>query len=278
MKKLIILILIGALGGTYWFVLRDKMMVSEDPNHLVLYGNVDIRDVVLGFRVPGRIDSLHFEEGDTVKKGEVMSTLDRVPNQQELDVRIAEQAEIEVRLKNAEKNYKRRAALVKTGAVSKTSFDDALALRDEAKAQIVTALTRSALAKTNLADTTLFAPSDGTILTRIVEPGSIVSQGSGVYSMALLDPAWIRCYIDEPNLSAIFPGQQADVTTDGGQSYRGQVGFISPQAEFTPKTVETTQLRTDLVYRLRVVVENPDKGLRQGMPVTVRLVKRNHGE
>ena len=278
MKKLIILFLIAAIGGIYWFVVRDKIMISEDPNHLVLYGNVDIRDVILGFRVSGRIDSLQFEEGDTVKKGDVMSTLDRLPYQQELHVRKAEQAEIEVRLKNAEKNYRRRAVLVQTGAVSKTSFDDALAARDEAKAQIVTAVTKTALAETHLADTELIAPSDGTILTRILELGSIVSVGSGVYSMALPDPAWVRCYVDEPDLGAIFPGQQADVLTDGGKMYRGQVGFISPQAEFTPKTVETTQLRTDLVYRLRVIVDNPDKGLRQGMPVTVRLAKRNHGE
>ena len=278
MKKIIILILIAAMGGIYWFILRDKMMVSEDPNHLVLYGNVDIRDVVLGFRVPGRIDSLSFEEGDRVKKGEVMATLDQVPYQQELNQQKAEQGEIEVRLKNAEKNYKRRAALVKTGAVSKTSFDDATAARDEAKAQIVTALTRTALAETNLTDTVIRSPSDGTILTRILEPGSIVSSGSGVYTLALIDPVWIRCYVDEPNLGNIFPGQHAEVFTDGGKSFHGQVGFISPQAEFTPKTVETTQLRTDLVYRLRVIVANPVQGLRQGMPVTVKLAKRNHGE
>jgi len=79
----------------------------------------------------------------------------------------------------------------------------------------------------------------------------------------------VRTYVDEPNLGNVHPGLAATVTTDSGGRYTGQVGFISPQAEFTPKNVETRQLRTDLVYRLRVIVDNPDQGLREGMPVTV---------
>jgi HlyD family secretion protein len=88
---------------------------------------------------------------------------------------------------------------------------------------------------------------------------------------------WVRTYVDEPDLGQVYPGQKATVRTDSGGVYKGQVGFISPQAEFTPKTVETTELRTDLVYRLRVIVADPDEGLRQGMPVTVILEKRKAG-
>ena len=126
-------------------------------------------------------------------------------------------------------------------------------------------------AKTRLRDTEILAPNDGVILTRVREPGAVVPQGEPVYTLALDNPVWIRTYVDEPRLGTVHPGQKALVLTDSGGQYVGYVGFISPQAEFTPKTVETSQLRTDLVYRLRVIVNAPDKGLRQGMPVTVRL-------
>ena len=84
---------------------------------------------------------------------------------------------------------------------------------------------------------------------------------------------WLAAFVSERDLGRIYPGMPAEVHTDtpGGKIYKGQIGFISPVAEFTPKTVETTQLRTDLVYRLRIIVENPDRFLKQGMPVTVKL-------
>lgn len=273
MKKIIILLVMLALGGSYWFLIREKQIVVGEKSHLLLYGNVDVRDVTLGFRVAGRLAQVHFEEGDAVARGDVMAVLDAVPFQQELTLREAEHTEIQVKLSNAEKQYNRRAELVKTGAVSQTSTDDLRTVRDETKARLQSADARTAQALTQLEDTQIIAPSNGVILTRVLEPGAIVQPGSGVYSMALLDPVWIRCYVDEPNLGMVYSGQQATIITDSGGSYSGQVGFISPQAEFTPKTVEMSQLRTDLVYRLRVIVANPDNRLRQGMPVTVRLEK-----
>ena len=120
---------------------------------------------------------------------------------------------------------------------------------------------------------------DGVIITRAVEPGAIVSSavvnsGTTVYSLALNEPIWIRTYIDEPDLGRIYPGMKALIYTDANPNkpYEGQIGFISPIAEFTPKEVQTRELRTDLVFRLRVIIDKPDKYLRQGMPVTVKLI------
>ena len=82
----------------------------------------------------------------------------------------------------------------------------------------------------------------------------------------------IRAYVDETDLSRISPNMAVLVTADGNAKvYHGMIGFIAPTAEFTPKTVQTRQLRTDLVYRLRVIVTDPDDALRQGQPVTVRV-------
>ena len=102
------------------------------------------------------------------------------------------------------------------------------------------------------------------------EPGSMVASSTPVYSLSLRDPVYLRAYVGEADLGRIAPGTQVRVHTDSSATvYHGQIGFISPRAEFTPKTVETADLRTDLVYRLRVVVSGDNQGLRQGMPVTI---------
>ncbi len=128
-------------------------------------------------------------------------------------------------------------------------------------------------ARINLNDTKILSPSNGYILTRVREPGSIVAPGSVVYTLTLHEPIWIRAYVSEPDLGYIKPGMKAEVYTDTypDKPYEGQIGFISSQAEFTPKTVQTPELRTDLVFRLRVIVNDPKGELRQGMPVTVKL-------
>ena len=272
MKKIVLLLFLAGLGaGGYWLYEENRRAGLERSGEIVLYGNVDIRDVALGFRVFGRIAELRFEEGDRVKAGEVLAVLDKQPFIDDVALFSAELVEAEVQKRKVEKPFERRAALTKIGAISKEERDDAEAARDEGVARVNTSLARLQQAKTRLQDTEILAPSDGSILTRVREPGAVVAAGEPVYTLALDNPVWVRTYVDEPRLGAVHPGQKALVLTDSGGRYVGYVGFISPQAEFTPKTVETSQLRTDLVYRLRVIVNAPDKGLRQGMPVTVRL-------
>src|SRR5690606_18387894 len=159
--------------------------------------------------------------------------------------------------------------------------EEALALaragfRDEeiaaAEAELELALAEAAQRQTELDDTRLTAPSDGTIITRIREPGTILAAGAPVYTLSLDEAVWIRAYVEEPDLGKVAPGTPVHIETDGSpRRYRGRVGFISPRAEFTPKSVETVRARTDLVYRIRIIVDDADSGLRQGMPVTVVL-------
>lgn len=272
MKKLLLALLLAgaALGG--WYYYENEQRQREAANGTItLYGNVDIRDVALSFRVSGRIARVRFEEGDRVKAGDVVAVLDKQPFTDDVTLYRAQLEEAVVTRNKVEKPFQRRAELTKIGAISTEERDDAEAARDEAQAQVKSAEARLQVALTGLHDTELSCPSDGIILTRVREPGAVVAAGEPVLTLALDSPVWIRTYIDEPNLGAIYPGQKAVVLTDSGGEYEGRIGFISPQAEFTPKSVETSQLRTDLVYRLRVIISAPDKFLRQGMPVTVRL-------
>jgi HlyD family secretion protein len=180
---------------------------------------------------------------------------------QDRDNAAASHEEAEARLKSARENL----ALLEAG----------FRVEDIAQAKADLAQAEAALATANLQvkDTVLTAPSDGVILTRAQEAGAILQVGSAVFTLSLVDPVWVRAYVHEPDLGRIHPGMKVEIRTDSrpDKPYTGQIGFISPRAEFTPKTVETTELRTALVYRLRIVVANPDEGLRQGMPVTVTL-------
>ena len=129
------------------------------------------------------------------------------------------------------------------------------------------------LAAQRLEDTRLLAPASGVIRNRILEPGAMAAPGAPVFTLALTDPLWVRAYINEPDLGLVHEGMRAEVRTDTlpDKAYQGWVGFISSTAEFTPKTVETTELRTKLVYRARIFVCDPQQELRLGMPVTVTL-------
>lgn len=144
---------------------------------------------------------------------------------------------------------------------------------EQARGQLKQAQAAVAQAKLDLADTRLTAPADGTILTRAVEPGTILPAGSTVFTLSLTNPVWVRAYVSESELGQAQPGRAVLLETDSrpGQPYHGHIGFVSPTAEFTPKSVETPALRTDLVYRLRIVVTDADPLLRQGMPVTIRF-------
>ncbi len=141
---------------------------------------------------------------------------------------------------------------------------------DAAKAQLEAETAALAQAERRLADADLVAPSAGVVLTRVREAGAVVAPGETVYAVTILSPVWVRTYVAEPDLGRLQAGMPMDVVTDTGKAYRGQIGFISPVAEFTPKSVETRELRTSLVYRVRVIVGGETAGLLQGMPVTVK--------
>lgn len=127
--------------------------------------------------------------------------------------------------------------------------------------------------KHDIAEGELKAPSDGVIEKRVLEPGDMASPQKSVLTLALTEPVWARVYLPENALGRVPMGAHAAITTDShpGRKYAGWVGYVSPTAEFTPKTVETTELRTSLVYQARVFACDGQAQLRQGMPVTVTI-------
>lgn len=264
---LLFLLILAAVWSYLRFQNRDNERI------LTLFGNVDVRQVDLGFRVSGRVIDMPFQEGDIVPQGALMGVMDKQPYLDKVFEAEANISSIRRNLENAERIFKRREELIGDGSVSKEDYENAKSSRDVLEANYKQAEASLGVALTNLHDTEVYAPNNGVILTRIREPGTVVKEADPIYTLSLLSPVWIRAFVAEPSLGKIFPGMRATIYTDNkdGKTYEGHIGFISPVAEFTPKTVETTQLRTDLVYRIRVIADNPDWGLKQGMPVTVRF-------
>lgn len=142
-----------------------------------------------------------------------------------------------------------------------------------ARAQLKAEQASLQLAQKSLQDAHLLAPSDAVVQNRILEPGDMANAQTPVLTLALQDPLWARTYVEERDLGKLRHGMPALVSSDSfpAKQYKGWIGYISPTAEFTPKAVETTELRTSLVYQLRVYVCNPQDQLRLGMPVTVNI-------
>ena len=326
-KKLVLVALVALLlGGGVWWYLHSR---ESDDKRLVLYGNVDIRQVSLAFTGSERIARMNVEEGDQVKAGDVLASLDTRTLRLQIDkaqAQIAAQEQNLLRLKNGSRpedidrakaqdkaaraqldlatTQLRRLQNIRANspggrAVSQQDIDSATSqqkvaqaeLEDrqkslrlaqigpraediaQAEAQLAAARADVALLQHNLDEADLKAPQNATVRSRLLEPGDMASPQRPVYSLALTDPKWIRAYVSETNLGRIKPGMKARVFTDShpDQAIDGHVGFISSVAEFTPKSVQTEELRTSLVYEVRVLAADPDNRLRLGMPATVRF-------
>ncbi|MES2678194.1 MAG: efflux RND transporter periplasmic adaptor subunit [Pseudomonadota bacterium] len=272
MKKKILKIAIpvAAIFAVLWG--GYKIYGYEKSKHeIVLYGNVDIKEVSSSFRVAGRLKTLAFDEGDVVKQGELIASLESDTFANDLELAQANFDATKAQAENAQIRFARTKELFKNDSASKQQFDDEKAALNEIKARLESEKARVKIAQTAFNDTNLYAPSDAFVMTRAFEIGSMIAPSQTVYVLSLTNQSYVRAYVSEKDLGRITNGMAVKIKTDSGTKYEGQIGFISDKAEFTPKSVETAELRTDLVYRVRVTVKNPDAKLKQGMPVTIYL-------
>lgn len=274
-KKLILIFLLAAIAVTGIFFLTRSNKKSDE---LTLYGNIEIRQVDLSFQVAGKIEKMLKEEGDSVKKGELLAVLEDKDYQSNLEKAEADVAKALALKNDATSKFEMNAPLVDDKTISKQDYNTLLNAKDKADADYKAALAQKNYSKNQLDYTKIYAPDDGTITVRVQEPGATVNKGQIVYSISKTQPVWIRAYVNETDLGNIKYGMEVKVLTDTtnpqtGQlrEYKGYIGYISPVAEFTPKTVQSTDLRTSLVYRIRVYINDVDDYLRQGMPTTIRI-------
>jgi HlyD family secretion protein len=315
--------IVVAGGLAYWW-----LRPSSTPKEIVVYGNVDLRQVDLPFNGTERIAAVLVQEGDRVHRGQMLARLETSrlePQVAQAQAQVAAQQAVVDRLhhgsrpeeiaqaraalesakadaENARRQAERFRGLIAASggrAASQQDLDNANAQLDvanakavseqkaldlavagprkedvaQAEAQLQAEQAQLALLKAELADANLLAPTDAVIRSRLMEPGEMASPQKPVFSLAITDPKWVRAYISETDLGKIRSGELASVGIDSfpNRRFEGWIGFISPVAEFTPKTVQTEELRTSLVYEIRVFVKDPDDQLRLGMPATVFL-------
>jgi HlyD family secretion protein len=313
---------LGFVVGRLW------VHSKKDPNRLVLYGNVDLREVELSFNNSERITEVLVQEGDKVKRGQTLARLDTsrlkpqaataeavVEAQQAVVEKLhhgsrpeeiaqarANVASAKADLVNADQQWTRLTALagLTTGrAISQQDLDSAKAALGMAQARLEVSekafdlsevgprrediaqgeaqlrgnQAQLGLLRRQLADSELVSPCDAVVRSRLLEAGEMASPQRPVFDLAIADPKWIRAYVSEPDLGRIHAGMKASISADSfpGRTLPGWVGFISSVAEFTPKSVQTEELRSSLVYEIRVFVQDPQDEMRLGMPGTVYL-------
>jgi HlyD family secretion protein len=329
-----LLVVAAGAGGLWWW----RQQHEPAPQELVLYGNIDLRQVQLAFNNSERIVAVEVEEGDRVKRGQLLARLDTSrlePQVAQAQANVASQRHIVERMHRgsrpeekaqavanvesakadvlkARQQYDRlqklSAVRLNSGsevrAVSQEDLDNAKASLDvaeaklavnekakeltfagprqedvaQAEAQLRSYEAQLAFMKQQLADSKLTAPTDGVVRTRLLEPGEMASPQRPVLNIAIITPKWVRAYVSESDLGKVHKKMSASVAVDSfpGRRFDGWVGFISPVAEFTPKAVQTEELRTSLVYEVRVFVNDPADQLRLGMPATVYLPLREN--
>lgn len=307
---------------------RSRKAAEEAAHQLVLYGNVDLREVSLAFKNSDRISDILVEEGDAVKKGQVLAKLDTADLEHRMDITRSQvdaqqavvdklhngtreedlrSAEAKVREARAEKDFltsdyqRKQDAFQASGgkSVSRQVLEDARTKLQVAEAKVNEAEEAQNLAvagprsedvaageaqldalkntlkqeEYTLSQSELTAPQDGVIRSRLMEVGDMASPQKPVFRMSLNTKKWVRVYVKEGDLGKIHEGMDARVYTDSDPKnpVKGQIGYISSTAEFTPKNVETSELRTALLYEVRVYVTDPENRLRMGMPATVKI-------
>jgi len=317
----ILLFLVAVGSGVWWYINRHRG--SDD---LVLFGNVELRQVTLAFNGSQRIAEVLVEEGAQVHEGQVLARLETgrlAPQAAQAEAQVASQQAVVDRLRNgsrpqeiaqaranleaahaealnARRQYERQSTLATRSVASEQAVDQAKAASDiadarvdvaqkaldllvagvreeeiaQAEAQLRMSQSQLELLRQELRDAELRAPTDAIVRSRLMEPGEMASPTRPVFSLATTDPKWVRAYVSQTQLGHVRSGMKARVTTDSfpDRVLEGWIGFISPVAEFTPKTIQTEELRTSLVYEVRVFVNDPDNLLRLGMPATVRLL------
>lgn len=322
-KWIPVVVLIALCAGIFGYIYErgDK---EDREGKMTLYGNVDVREVSLAFRASDRIRSVTAEEGDQVKKGDVLAALDSEELElalQKLDAKEEAQQNVVDKLVSgsrkedvaqAKANYdslsaaadeaagiyeRRKKIYDESQGISRQELDSARHNADAraasaraayeawqlaengsrvediraAEAELKALQAEKAQTEYQLSQYVLKAPADGIIRSRLLEVGDMASPSSPVFKISLMDKKWVRVYVNEKDLGRIHEGMEVDIYIDSRKDspIKGQVGYISSTAEFTPKTVQTEELRTSLVYEARIYADDPDNILRLGMPATV---------
>jgi HlyD family secretion protein len=276
-KKKKVIIILGAvviLALIAAVIIYKQISNKQDMNVLELSGNVEVTEVRVGFKIPGRVLTLLTDEGRTVSPGEKIAVLDSAEYESLVAQNRAGVSNAEAYLEKAKKDFDRYGPLFQQGVITSQQMDAVKTAYDAALAQV--RLSRASLktGEVRLQDTVIYSSVSGVVLVKNVEEGETVAAGTPVFTIGDLENPWIKVYVKENKLGLVKLGQKAEVRTDShpGKKYEGTVSYISSEAEFTPKNVQTQEERVKLVFGVKVKVMNENNELKPGMPTDVKIL------
>ncbi len=268
-KLVIILVIIIAVFVsiiTFNYFQDQKRTFSDS---IAISGTVEATEVRLSFQVGGKIKEILTDEGKFVKQGDVLASLDKEELMTMKTQAAASYKEAKLNYERLEEDYSRAENLFKAGAVPQQQRDAVKTNFGVAKAKMETLQSSLDLTNLRLNYADLRSPLDSFILVKSAEAGEVVQPGALVFTVIDLKNIWITGYISGTDLGKIKLNQNASIKIDTypDKIYKGRVSFISQEAEFTPKHIQTKEERTKLVYRVKINVDNSDFELKPGMPV-----------
>ena len=248
----------------------------RDQGALTLSGNVEVTEVNMGFKIPGRVQNLYTDEGRTVTKGEKIAILDSAELESMINQSKASVKNAEAQFEKARKDHERYELLYRDGVIASQQMDAAKSSYDVAVSQLQLSRASLRTAEVKLKDSVMYAPLNGVVLRKNIEEGETVGAGTMVITIGDLEHPWVKVYVKESELGAVKLGQKADIVVDSfpNKQYEGIVTYISSDAEFTPKNVETKEERVKLVFGVKVSVKNQNNELKPGMPADVRIHRK----
>jgi len=258
----IALILVLGAGFIYWAVL------PKNGREITASGTIEATEVVVSSKVSGTVLKLVVSEGDRVRRGDLLAQIDNAEANAVYDQANGALLQAQANLELAGKNYERAQSLFKDGFTSQQGLDQARASLDAAAGVLKQAEASLELTKIRLKDSTITSPVSGFVTVKSVEEGELLSPGSPVATITDLANIHMMVYVSEKEVGRIKLGDGAYIFSDSypNQRFLGRVTYISKQAEFTPKMIQTKEERVTQVFGVKVEVPNPDLKLKPGLP------------
>ncbi|HVN67672.1 MAG TPA: efflux RND transporter periplasmic adaptor subunit [Candidatus Sulfotelmatobacter sp.] len=248
-KILLLAVVLIVIGGFIYYFYKNSL-----DHGLTASGTIEATDVTVSSKVVARALEVKVDEGSQVKQGDVLAVLDPSELQQTLN---SAQAKYQI----AEDDFARNKQLFADKMISPQQYDASSSTLDVAKAALDTA-------QIQLDNTTIKAPISGVILVKAIEPGELATVGTPIVTMADLTVVKLIVYLAEQNVGKVSLGEEVAVSVDSypNQKFLGKITYISDQAEFTPKSIQTKEERTTQVFGIKIEIPNPDLKLKPGMP------------
>ena len=246
---ILVIVLVVIAGGFGWFLYQQR-----NGKELIASGTIEATDVTISSKVVAKVLEVKVDEGSKVNQADVLAVLDDSELKENVN---AAQAKYQM----AKDDYERNKQLFADKMISPQQFDASASALEVAK---------STLASANLQvnNTIIKAPISGVILVRAIEPGELATTGTPIVTMADLSKVKLTVYLGEQNIGKIQLAEEVSVSVDAypGKKFTGRIAYISDQAEFTPKSIQTKEERVTQVFAVKIDISNPEMQLKPGMP------------